>query len=46
MSKMTGKCPGTAVSFNYSPASNGQVPCEAAIFNVLGEMEVKLTAVP
>lgn len=41
MSKLAGKCPGTALSFNHSPASYEQVPCEAAILNALRKMGIE-----
>ncbi len=41
MSKLTGKCPGTAESFNHSPARYEQVPCEAAILNALRKMGIE-----
>lgn len=38
---LVGMCPGMADVFNHAPASDEQVPCEAALLNALGKMGIK-----
>lgn len=40
--RLTGGCPGIAHAFKHSPASDEQVPCEAAVRNALGKVGVEL----
>lgn len=36
---LVGACPGNAATFKHSPASEGQVPCEAAVLNAIGKIK-------
>lgn len=38
--RLVGTCPGNAVAFNHAPASDEQVPYEAAVMNALGKIGV------
>ena len=42
MQKLVGLCPGKVATFNHSPASDEQVPCEAAMLNALYKMGVNI----
>jgi hypothetical protein len=38
--KLTGKCPGVAVTFNHSSSFSDEISCQAAMVNALGKVGI------